>query len=66
VSRNTELMRQAHSHRRPSLRRRAPGTLTLELLQGCPSFQESHPRMPSMPAYTPRRAEKRRRLILLP
>jgi hypothetical protein len=29
--------------------------------------QESHSRMPSMPAYTPRRAEKRhRQLILLP
>ena len=31
-----------------------------------PVIQESHSRMPSMPAYTLRRAEKRRRLILLP
>jgi hypothetical protein len=33
---------------------------------GLPGTQESHSRMPSMPAYTPRRAEERRRLILLP
>src|SRR6266851_8799494 len=34
---------------------------------GLPVTQESHSRMPFMPAYTPRRAEKRRRqLILLP
>jgi hypothetical protein len=34
---------------------------------GLPVTQESHSRMPSMPAYTPRQAEKRRRqLILLP
>jgi hypothetical protein len=33
---------------------------------GLPVIQESHSRMPSMPAYTPCRAEKRRRLILLP
>ena len=34
---------------------------------GLPVTQESHCRMPSMPAYTPRRAEKcHRQLILLP
>ena len=33
---------------------------------GLPGTQESHSRMPSMPAYTPRRAEERPRLILLP